>query len=366
MMAAAVYFALYFTPIGDVTNPGYTQVENSSVMMLSSLFGINFVNFLLHWVAALAHYFTLKDETKYSRVGLRSIVAILLLLLCAGSLMHEFHEGRIYQTPLSATVHESIPVSCLYGQHNKIEEMVKATNEVLKQVPKPEVILWSEVSTLFNTSAEEAALTLELSDLAKSTSTMIGFAFGNFETGGNVFVLLSNKGEVLIKYAKAHPVPIVEAMVIPGPKVLQVADTSFGRLGASICFDLDYPNFVHQASQKGVDILLQPSWTWGSIGRYHALINHVRAIENGFYLFRCSSVGYSGVFGPDHTKYSFEPKLKSGSFSTTLPLAKRSWTLYGIVGESFSWISVVLSVLLFALAALSPRQINTVAKAKKS
>jgi predicted amidohydrolase len=36
----------------------------------------------------------------------------------------------------------------------------------------------------------------------------------------------------------------------------------FGRVGAAICFDLDHPTFIQQASSKGVDLLLQPSETW--------------------------------------------------------------------------------------------------------
>jgi len=46
-----------------------------------------------------------------------------------------------------------------------------------------------------------------------------------------------------------------------------------------------------------VDLLLQPSWTWGAILTRHMEGNAVRAVENGFSLLRCSSQGESGVVG---------------------------------------------------------------------
>ena len=46
-----------------------------------------------------------------------------------------------------------------------------------------------------------------------------------------------------------------------------------------------------------MDLLLQPSWTWGAILSRHMEGNAVRAVENGFSLLRCSSQGESGVVG---------------------------------------------------------------------
>ena len=46
-----------------------------------------------------------------------------------------------------------------------------------------------------------------------------------------------------------------------------------------------------------VDLLLQPSWTWGAILTRHMEGDSVRAVENGFSIFRCSSEGESGVVG---------------------------------------------------------------------
>lgn len=52
---------------------------------------------------------------------------------------------------------------------------------------------------------------------------------------------------------------------------MPTADTALGRLGGGICFDYDFPQYTRHAghAQRRVDLMLQPSWTWGSMGRYH-------------------------------------------------------------------------------------------------
>jgi len=47
-----------------------------------------------------------------------------------------------------------------------------------------------------------------------------------------------------------------------------------------------------------VDIMVQPSWTWGPVGPLEFDTDAFRAVENGFTLLRCSSVGVSGVVSP--------------------------------------------------------------------
>lgn len=39
----------------------------------------------------------------------------------------------------------------------------------------------------------------------------------------------------------------------------------FGRVGAAICFDFNFPSFMLQASKNKIDLMLQASWTWGKL-----------------------------------------------------------------------------------------------------
>lgn len=98
------------------------------------------------------------------------------------------------------------------------------------------------------------------------------------------------------------------------------------RVGPHFPYDL-------QAGAAGVDILLQPSWTWGSLGPRHMAGNALRAVENGFTLFRCSSVGLSGVVLP---RGQAAGQMVTGSrdlLTFQLPVRTHVRTLYLLGGE---------------------------------
>ncbi|CAI7901499.1 unnamed protein product [Closterium sp. NIES-54] len=114
----------------------------------------------------------------------------------------------------------------------------------------------------------------------------------------NTFALIDPSGAPILRYNKTHLFPSVEANVQPGPGSLPVVDTPLGRLSVAVCFDMQFPALIRQAGRQGVDILLQPSWTWGTIGHVTLQTDAVRAAENGLTLLRCSSIGVSGVVSP--------------------------------------------------------------------
>lgn len=106
----------------------------------------------------------------------------------------------------------------------------------------------------------------------------------------NVFTLLRPDGTVGFRYAKRHPVPVVEADAVAGhSKAPPYVDTPWGRVGGSICFDLQFPLWAKEAGRARVALMLQPSWTWGPLGQLHAFDSAIRGVENGFAVFRCSS-----------------------------------------------------------------------------
>ena len=99
-----------------------------------------------------------------------------------------------------------------------------------------------------------------------------------------------------------------------------------------------------------MDILLQPSWTWNAIGRRHFEGNAVRAVEQGFSYFRCSSVGESGVTDPYGT---ITQRLFTGSdpqqstVSFTLPLIARHSTIYNIFGFLFDYFIFISALFIY-------------------
>ena len=84
----------------------------------------------------------------------------------------------------------------------------------------------------------------------------------------NRFTLITPNGTVAWIYQKAFPVPVVEAGVTPGPQVLPMYQSeAYGLISGAICFDLDFPDYIRNAGLQKVSIFLQPSWTWGDVGK---------------------------------------------------------------------------------------------------
>ena len=104
-----------------------------------------------------------------------------------------------------------------------------------------------------------------------------------------------------------------------------------------------------------MDILLQPSWTWNALSSRHFNGDTVRAIENGFTLFRCSSAGESGVVSPRGTVHQrrFTGSDPNVVVPFSLPLMPRVATLYTAVGFTFEWIMLSLSILIY-IVLLTP------------
>ena len=73
---------------------------------------------------------------------------------------------------------------------------------------------------------------------------------------------------------------------------LRVIETSFGRIGVTICYDVEFPEVARAFGRLGVQALVVPSCTDDRQGflrvRYCA---HARAIENQMYVIHSATVG---------------------------------------------------------------------------
>lgn len=98
----------------------------------------------------------------------------------------------------------------------------------------------------------------------------------------------------------------------------------------------------------------------GPIGTLHQQGNILRAVENGFTLFRCVSQGVSGIYEPTLNGV-FNQKVASNNvekYIFYLPLQKRINTLYGYIGDSFSYLCIISSIGLLLFAYRKSRNNN--------
>jgi predicted amidohydrolase len=117
----------------------------------------------------------------------------------------------------------------------------------------------------------------------------------------NTLVVVSPAGDVAARYRKLHLFDID----IPGKATLResantaggdevvVVDTELGRLGASICYDLRFPELYRRlAIDSGAEIVLVPAAFTKHTGTYHwHTLLRARAIENQCFVVAAAQTG---------------------------------------------------------------------------
>ena len=112
--------------------------------------------------------------------------------------------------------------------------------------------------------------------------------------------LISSKGEIMAKYDKMHLFDVTlangefyrESDVFKRGDEPVLVQTSFGKIGLSICYDVRFPNLFRRYAVLGASILLVPAAFTVPTGEahWHTLLR-ARAIENGCFVIAAAQTG---------------------------------------------------------------------------
>ncbi|PWJ15896.1 carbon-nitrogen hydrolase family protein [Jannaschia seohaensis] len=116
----------------------------------------------------------------------------------------------------------------------------------------------------------------------------------------NHTVLVDPSGEIVARYDKIHlfdvflegrPATGESSRYAPGETAV-LADTPFGPLGMTICYDLRFPHLYRDYALAGANVLFAPSAFTVPTGRAHwEVLLRARAIETGSYVVAAAQVG---------------------------------------------------------------------------
>lgn len=138
------------------------------------------------------------------------------------------------------------------------------------------------------TDAAAAALD-RLTDRCRDVCVVVGAPVEADGTRYNSAAVLDD-GERLGSYHKIHLYGDEPAWFEPGDD-LPVFDTSAGRLGIGICFDVEFPEVARGLSLAGAETLVTISANMHPYGRDHATFHAARAMENARPHVLCNRVG---------------------------------------------------------------------------
>jgi nitrilase len=113
-------------------------------------------------------------------------------------------------------------------------------------------------------------------------------------------LLFNDRGERVARYDKIHLFDVQldngekyheSNSFEPGDEVV-VADTSYGKLGLAVCYDLRFPELFRRLQERGAEIFAVPSAFTAHTGRAHwEVLVRARAIENLVYIIAAAQGG---------------------------------------------------------------------------
>ena len=389
------------SPIGQFANPAATQVSFHAFAQLASVGGLDVMAWLMAYVASISSMalrsaaFSRLDgidsaaghSQRRWRRTLGAHAAACALLLATGL---SFGHGRMR----AALVHEAallergaaLHVTCLLRVSDTTvsyavapeEALWNATAAAVAASPAQGLVMWTEAALNLHSPADETVALTRAASIAASGPAFLAVSYyvhygphsgsddyyaDSDDRIHTMFALFApGTGRMVIRYIKAHPVPLADYHVVAGPSNAPLErDTPWGPTTVDICFDADFPDFVRQAT--GAALIMQPAQTWGApaFGRRHFLGNSLRAIENGATLVRCGSDGYSGgvspsgaLHGPGHTGHA-----GTWTFTVPWPADTRADTVFAAGGWLFGWACLAFTAAACAAAVGRHRQAHT-------
>lgn len=139
----------------------------------------------------------------------------------------------------------------------------------------------------------------------------------------NVAYLFTPNGS-MYTHAKTHIFPDEAKWSTSEGSMMDVISLPLGKIGFNICYELEIPECATALAEKGVEMIICPSFTFSSHGFWRVRhCGHARAIENQVYIVHCCTVGRVG-----------EPLPYGRGRSSILSPCDSPWAPNGIVIEA--------------------------------
>jgi apolipoprotein N-acyltransferase len=356
-----------FTPYGSWNSLAYTQHENLVLIQLIAVTGLYGLSFLITWFASVGCWVSeLGFTDRRAHRGAFVFAVIMLAVLFGGGTRLVFFAPDATTVRIASLSRPDLDLfdgveggaaAAVSGQLSEagldrirsnadaiLDDLLRRADREAQAGAK--IIIWGETNS-FSLKQDEPAMMARGAQFARESGVYLGMAPAVFGGGvekplENKIVLLDPEGEVLFEYWKAIPVPGPDASVqAVNDGRIEIVESPYGRLGAAICFDMDFPGHLKQAGRRNADIMLVPSNDWREIDPWHSHMARFRAIEQGFNMVRHVSNGLSLA-----SDYQGRVLASMDHFATdqremvAMVPTRGVRTLYSLIGDLFAWVCV--------------------------
>lgn len=381
-VSVELVFFRWVTPYGSWASLAYTQSEKLALLQLASITGIAGISFLMTWFASVVAWMLRPDQSTARRIRAAATFGAVLLAVAIFGQLRLVSDHARDTVRVAALVPSGRAVAALeellapVRRGEELDESAlpaieaaasRLNDDLLERTLREaragaELVAWSETAGRLFVYDEEA-FTQRAGRIARDEGVVLLLGIGVWHPDGsppfeNKVLAIDATGSVAWEYHKAHPIIGAESSFIdPGDGAVRYLDTEFGRVGAAICHDLDFPPLLRQASADRIGLMVGPSADWSRIAVLHARMSVFRAVENGFSLVRPTSNGRSMAVdtrGRVTARVDFPRDAMVAEVS-----AAGVRTVYGVVGDLFSWLCLAgLVAVLIAVRRRDPGEIS--------
>ena len=356
-IATAIFFLSSLEgPFDGTTAKTIFAYGNLMFQQLSSITGLWGFIFIFSWLASVINY-AWENKFKWKKIkGITLIFSSVLLIIFLFAAI----KTSSLMSPDSKTV--KIAAIIIIPENEKVisletiwkNKIISDFNETISRIESltkkavsngAKIVSLQEYSMTINEENEDKLIE-ESKRIAKENDIYFSITYAIFPKEGkgeNRQLLINNQRGIEIDYTKRYLFgfgPFGETGAIKkGPEVIQTTDTPYGRIGISICRDMNFPQYIRQAGKNNVDIMLSPSYDFPKSTRPSYSL---RAIENGFSFIRPT---YNGIsFAEDYNGKILaqmdSDKTENGIMYADVP-TKGVKTIYSIIGDLLGWLCVL-------------------------
>lgn len=362
---------------GSWNSVAYSQFGDLPLMQLASIAGIWGITFLVLWFGACVCW-AWEQEFKWIRI--RKAVIIYGLVITSALFYGGLRLGFFVQGSNTVRIVSFTPTAELEKFNDALEkngdssslDMARKDRALLRDILTPiheemfdraeglipsnaSLILWPEGAVRV-LEEDEQVFIQQGQELGRAKNVYVALAYFVFprndpgRLGENKCVFINPDGRVEWHYLKTYPVP--GSTDKPGDGKIPVSITPFGRVGAVICYDMEFTGFINQAGKSDIDIMVVPSWDWRAIDPLHSHMAVFRAVENGFSLVRQAGEGLS--LSTDYlgrTLSAMDYFESDDQVLISQVSAKGIRTIYSVIGDLMAWlcIGVLIVFLVFPI-----------------
>jgi apolipoprotein N-acyltransferase len=322
---------------------------------LLSVAGIWAFIFISSWLASIINY-VWENNFAWKKIKTMAITYVLIIasIFLFGAIKTSFIGADTSTVKIAAVVllpedGEAVPMDTVYTNklvspfESSISRIENLTETAVQNGAK--IVSFQENAMMINEEDKER-IRAEYQRIAKENNVYLSITYAYFATEGkgeNKHLLIDNLGEIQLDYTKRYLVGIGDigepGVFIKGPEIIQSIDTPYGKIGLSICRDMEFAHYIRQAGRADVDIMLSPAYEFPK----GLIVSSVykRTIENGFSLVRPT---YNGItiavdYNGNILSQMDSDETDDGILYADIP-TKGVNTLYTKIGDLLGWICV--------------------------